>query len=78
MLHWDSLCMLSNKYCINSYCDVAEIRFFLIIGTLIDGSLFRKIPSVRILDCETLTVRKMRARPICMLSTSEAAKLVHI
>lgn len=70
--------MLSNKYCINSYCDVAEIRLFLIVGTLIDGSLFRKIPSVRILDCEILTVRKMRARQIRVLSTGEAAKPVHI
>ncbi len=45
--------MLSNKYCKNSYCDVAEIRLFFIVDTLIDGSLFIKIPSVRILDCET-------------------------
>lgn len=29
----------------------------LTVGTLIDGSHFRKIPPVRILDCETLRVR---------------------
>lgn len=77
MFHWD--CILSNKYYMNCYCDVAEIRISLYIlsHSLIDGSLLKKILLVRILDSETLIVRYKPDRSVCFQQVKQTSWCIH-